>query len=264
MRLKLTLECRPGTYLPRDTHYPLSSAIYNLLAKSDPDYATFLHTDGYRGEKRRYKPFTFSWLYAAKRRSDPRQPAFHIIDSPTLDWFISSPLDAFLQNLVTGFFEAGGVRVHQERFRILTVETLPPPVFGPSMRFTCLSPFIFSTQRDDRSIEYLKEDGPRLDEAITKNLQAKHELLTDEKITGALHLEISPRYKAKHDRLTKTLTIKGGQAEQTTLVGIMAPFTLSGPPALIQTAYDCGLGEHTAQGCGMIELEREPAAPGRV
>ncbi len=257
MRMKLILQCEPGTKLPIDTHYPLSSAIYHLLAKSDPDYATFLHHEGYRGEKRRYKPFTFSWLFAKKRYPDRTDPASHIIYSNTMEWYLTSPIDEFIQHIVTGFFEAGGVRIHDQIFPVKTIETVPTPQFQNSMMFTCYSPFVLSTMRDGHSTEYLKEGGPRLDAAITKNIKAKYELLYGKKPEGFLRLEIPQRIKEKRRRLTKTITIRGGKKDETTIVGILAPFRLIGPTDLIQLAYESGIGEHTAQGCGMIEIGRE-------
>lgn len=256
MRIKLTLRCRPGTRLPRDTHYPLASAIYNIIAQSDPDYAEFLHDQGYRGPRHRYKPYTFSWLQAHRRRSDPHSRAHHIIDSQFMTWYLTSGVDEFLQHLVTGFFETGGVRIHDQVFPIETVETLTTPNFYDMMAFTCLSPFVCSIQREDRSIEYLKEDDDRLNVAVSNNLASKFELLSGEKIEGNVQLTISPEYKKRARRLTKTILIRGGQPDATMLIGIMAPFTLTAPVEFVQTAYECGLGEHTAQGCGMIDIDR--------
>lgn len=254
MRIKLTLQCEPGTKLPMDTHYPLSSAIYHLLAKSDPEYATFLHNEGYRGEKRRYKPFTFSWLYARKRYPDRTDSTCQIIYSKTMEWYLTSPLDEFIQNIVTGFFEAGGVRIYNRMFPIKTIETLAEPQFSNAMIFTCFSPFVVSTKDDRDRIVYFKEDGPDLDQALTNNIKSKYELLYDTWPEGALRLEIPMPVKKKRKYLTKTITIRPGQHDETTLVGIMTPFRLTGPTDLIRLAYTAGLGEHTAQGCGMMAL----------
>lgn len=256
MRLKLTLQCQPGTRLPRDSHYPLSSAIYHILRKSDPEYAEFLHNTGYQGEKRRYKPFTFSWLYPppGQFKADRNNPALMIVQADTLDWYLSSPVDEFLQNIVNGFFETGGVSLYREHFNILSVETLPEPDFTGEMNFRCLSPFVLSTQRDDKSIEYFKEDGPRLDEAITNNLRNKFQLLHQTTCDDALILRFDPEQKRKRRRLTKTIRIKPGKPDETILVGMMGHFTLTGSANLIRVAYESGLGEHTAMGCGMIDV----------
>jgi len=42
MRFKLSLERRAGDQLPINYQYPLSAAIYKILARGDGEYAQFL------------------------------------------------------------------------------------------------------------------------------------------------------------------------------------------------------------------------------
>ncbi len=65
MRFKLFLASQTaGAIIPINYQYPLSAAIYRILAKVDADYATFLHEKGYVvGEGlKHFKLFTFSDL----------------------------------------------------------------------------------------------------------------------------------------------------------------------------------------------------------
>ena len=67
MRIKITCGIGEGIRLPINYNYFLASAIYGFLRESDPEYADFLHQDGYELENRRFKLFTFSQLMAKRR-----------------------------------------------------------------------------------------------------------------------------------------------------------------------------------------------------
>ena len=67
MRIKITCDIGEGISLPINYNYFLASAIYRFLRESDPEYADFLHQEGYELENRRFKLFTFSQLMAKRR-----------------------------------------------------------------------------------------------------------------------------------------------------------------------------------------------------
>ena len=47
MRIKITCDIREGIRLPINYNYFLTGVIYQFLKESDPEYAHFLHQDGY-------------------------------------------------------------------------------------------------------------------------------------------------------------------------------------------------------------------------
>lgn len=60
MRFNLKLAaCHDTAVIPINYNYPLSSAIYRIIAKGDADYASFLHETGYG---KGFKFFSFSQI----------------------------------------------------------------------------------------------------------------------------------------------------------------------------------------------------------
>jgi len=70
MRFKLILEAVSGNRIPVNYQYPLSAAIYKVLASGDAGYAEWLHQQGYVADTFNYKLFCFSRLQKTKGFDD--------------------------------------------------------------------------------------------------------------------------------------------------------------------------------------------------
>jgi CRISPR-associated endoribonuclease Cas6 len=277
MRLCVTLEVERNVVVPLNYQHQLSSAIYHFLETADADYAQFLHTEGYaplqkdKGgkisnekddryhpssfgshpfqERRRFKLFTFSQLWAARSRVG--QGRLHVLPGP-VTWWVSSPLEKFLREFATGLLSAGMLRVGSTILPIAQVETLPTPDFRETMRFKCLSPIVAAVAEntsEKRWTRYLRPKDPAFSERVRANLLAKYSALhgttpADDRLLLAFDTE----YLAKH-KGTKLITFKEIQ-----IVGAFAPFILTGSIELIRIGYECGLGEKNAAGFGMVEV----------
>jgi len=260
MRIKLSM--RPQTspaVVPINYQYPLSAAIYKILHRASPVYAEFLHEQGYEAPSGRLmKLFTFSrlWVPAVHRRGEK----LHGSDAAWKLQISSPMMDAFVQNFVLGLFDVAEIVIAGQgvrtAFRVEQVETLAMPAFKSEMRFKCLSPITASTgeQRAGRTqIHYYRPHEPELSEALRKNLLEKYRAIhgrtpDDE----ALAFRLQPQDRPK----SSLIRIKEGQREQTNIRCFETYFTLSGSTELMQTAWQCGLGEHNSQGFGMIETAR--------
>lgn len=64
MRLLITIakEKHNGNVISLNYQYPLSAAIYRIIAKGNAAYAHFLHEQGYGKKDKGFKLFTFSQL----------------------------------------------------------------------------------------------------------------------------------------------------------------------------------------------------------
>ena len=153
MRIRLTLKpADKKAVLPINYSYYLTSIIYKFIFSSSRNYSSFLHNKGYRiGEsKKGFKLFTYSMLNGKKYSVKGDKIIF---ENAEVAWEISSPVDVFLQHLITGAFTQGQViNIGNEnrgdgmgaRFLIEQVETAKKPDFRDIMRFTCLSPITVS------------------------------------------------------------------------------------------------------------------------
>ena len=68
MRIKIVADVGDGLTLPINYNHLLAGVIYRFLAKSDPEYASFLHNEGYLAAEKQFKLFTFSQLMVEHRR----------------------------------------------------------------------------------------------------------------------------------------------------------------------------------------------------
>lgn len=263
MRLKLTLQPARAA-VPVNYQYPLSAAIYKLLAQASPEYAAWLHDHGYRSPADRLlKLFTFSKLFIPSVRFS--NGVLEARESGPWHVFVSSPMtDDFVQHFVLGLFqdqklEIGGIGA-AGRFLIEQVEALAPPVWRAAMQFKTLSPVVVSTMREHKGKlqpYYYRPNDSELGEAVRQNLLQKHEIIHGRAPEdGTLEFVIDTDYvirKGGVEKVSKLLRIKEGTREETHIKGFECPFTLRGNPELMQVAWECGIGDHNSMGCGMID-----------
>jgi CRISPR-associated endoribonuclease Cas6 len=277
MRLKLTLRQTAPVTLPMSTGYYISAAIYETLQAASPEYAHFLHQDGYHishHELKKFKLFSFSNLQIPRfdiQRYNG-QSYLHSTSSQ-VQLVISSPMETFLQHLVTGLFDNGLFRVATAVFEKDIIETLPDPTFTDTMDFTMLSPLMLSTVEERQPVaadthsenkasrlrtHFLRYDDPRFEHLLLQNLLRKYEAVHGKPYPdeASLHIEFNPAYiRRREGKIEKLLVIKQGEPEETRIKAIECPFRLTAPPELIKVGYDCGFGEKCSTGMGMVKID---------
>lgn len=258
MRIQLTLAPQHKlTKVPLNYAYHLSAAIYKILQRASPEYATFLHHKGYAAPSGRLmKLFTFSKLWIP----NVRQREGVLIGSDGF-WYlqVSSPmLEEFVQNFVLGLFASNEIAIGSQNchavFWVEQVDALPIPEFRQAMRFKCLSPITASTARESEKglqIYYYRPDDAGLSEALRKNLLEKYEIIhghppEDKNLIFRLETFDKPK--------SRLITIKEGTPAETKIKSFETYFTLEGDSELMRIAWECGLGGHNSQGFGMIEV----------
>ena len=253
MRIKITCDIGEGIHLPINYNYFLASAIYGFLRESDPEYADFLHQDGYEQENRRFKLFTFSQLMAKRREIRGDQIHFR---SP-LTWYVSSSQEPFLENFAAALMGGGILQIEGHRLQVQDVEVLRQPRFGPQMTFRCLSPITMSTMRErdgQLGTHYCLPDDPQFSELVRQNLIRKYE-------AGYRHPPTEKSFAMTFDqaymdkkggRVTRLVNYKGIRIR-----GVVSPFHVIGAPELIRVGYACGFGDKNSAGFGMVEISRE-------
>lgn len=264
MRLELTLlPLNPNTAVPLNYNYPLSSAIYKLLAKASPEYADWLHEKGYRSpDNRLMKLFTFSRLNIPHARV--RENALVAQDDRLWYLQIGSPIEEeFVQNFVLGLFEDQRIQIGGPgavgHFLIESVEALAPPAFAPKMSGKTISPVVATTMREHKGKlmpYYYRPTDPEIGEAIRKNLLAKYEIVHAKPCADPTFeiLFDMDYYRRKNGKVSKLLHIKEGEAEETKIKTFEMPFTVAGNPDLIRVAWECGLGDKNSLGLGMVAV----------
>ena len=261
MRLRLKLRLTGSEYMTANYNYPLSSAIYSLLKFGSPGFSSFLHDIGYHLDGKKYKLFTFALRFENILFGDNR---IKLLDDNAY-LYISSPLiDDFIQNLVLGTFEKQQIEIsgsgNNTRFIITQVESLPFPFLSEETAFTLLSPLVLSTKHEHNgSLKqyYLRpDDTSDINRILSNNLKNKYKLVhgTESDASG-ITLEWDKDYIKRKKRVTKKITINENGINPIEVIGIQAPFTISGNPELIKTGYECGFGEKNSMGFGMADTD---------
>ena len=253
MRIQITCGIGKGIDLPINYNYFLTGIIYRFLKESDPQYAQFLHEDGYELENRRFKLFTFSQLMAKRR--DIRGERIHF-RSP-LTWYVSSSQDPFLQNFAASLMGTGVIQFERHSLRVQDVEVLRQPRLGPKMTFRCLSPITMSTKRErdgKLGTHYCLPDDPQFSELVRQNLIRKYEAVHQhppEKKSFAMTFDQAYIDK-REGRVTRLVDYKGIKIRS-----IISPFHIIGAPELIRVGYECGFGDKNSMGFGMVEALKQ-------
>lgn len=250
MRIQILADVDNGITIPINYNHLLVGAIYRFLSESNPEYATFLHNEGYHADKKRFKLFTFSQLMAERRRILGTEIQF----GSTLTWFVSSPIEQFLSHFADTLLTEGRLCIGQHRLRIRDVKVPRVPRFRTEMTFRCLSPIVMSAIRENngqRRTHYCLPDDPDLSELIRQNLLRKHQAIhgrTPQNDTLFFHFD--DRYiHRKQGRVTRLVDFKGIKVR-----GTLCPFRVSGSVTLIQVGYECGFGDKNSAGFGMVEV----------
>ena len=250
MRIKIVADVGNGLTLPINYNHLLAGVVYRFLAESDPEYASFLHNEGYAAAEKRFKLFTFSQLMAERRRITGDRIHF----GSTLVWQVSSPVERFLSHFADTLLTEGRLSLGQRSLPVQDVTVPRIPRFRPEMSFRCLSPIVMTTVREHagkRSMHYCMPDDPELSELIRQNLIRKHEAIRgraphDDTLTFHFDTDYINR---RNGRVTRLVDYKGIKIR-----GVLCPFRVSGSVALIETGYECGFGDKNSAGFGMAEV----------
>ncbi|MGB9596905.1 MAG: CRISPR-associated endoribonuclease Cas6 [Candidatus Poribacteria bacterium] len=250
MRIKITLDIGNGISIPINYNYPLAAVIYRFLDQSNPEYAYFLHEEGYNLGDKRFKLFTFSQLMAQKREIRGNYIHFKSL----LTWFVSSPQEEFLGSFAVSLLEQREFCINDIPLRVKDVDIPKVPYFQEYMYFLCLSPITMSTKCErngEITMHYLLPDEPEFSELVRRNLIRKYEIIYGRKPKDdSFRMEFDADYIAKREgRVTRLIRYK-----DIDIRGVLCPFHAYGSPELMLVGYECGFGDKNSAGFGMVEV----------
>ncbi|MCA0389778.1 MAG: CRISPR-associated endoribonuclease Cas6 [Bacteroidetes bacterium] len=264
MRLKFTLRSASKS-IQANFYYHFSAAIYDLLRLGSPEFSEFLHNKGYRLESgKNYKLFSFGVEFSQIKVVKDH---FYFID-PATTLYVSSPkAEEFFTSFVLGtlnksIFKVGTI----DRYTTFIIEELAglgEPEIKESMNFRLLAPMVISKPVEyngKQSTRFLRPDEEEeASRILSQNLINKHLLITGEDLTGkaSVVLEWDKDYIRRRDRVTKKITVNPNSPKATDVIGILAPFKITGDVRLIKAGYDCGFGNKNSMGFGLAQIKKE-------
>ena len=239
MRLKINLKSKNNFKVPFDYNHILSSIIYNKI--QDLDLAHELHTSN------SFKYFNFSQLNIPNRKIVKDGI---IAKNGKINFYLSSPNDLLIKNLVNGFVNDLEVKFQNEKLIVEKIEALRTPDFKEKSKFKTLSPIIIrDTQEIDGKVKRIDlAPSDKFFKAIETNLIKKYCKFNNLESTNK---EINA-YSEMASVKRKRITIPKGP-NTTYHRAYMMDLILEGDINLIEFAYDVGLGEKNSMGFGMIK-----------
>ena len=282
MRIKITLSADKSGIIDFNYQHQIQAIIYGFLSRSNPDYALWLHQQGFVYKKdKRFKLFVFSGitfdgpikiirssgLNSLIRRNGFSFNASHT--SPfTFSFQIASPVDKFIQHLIEGIFHEGyEIVLGRQGLNIHRIETLPDPLSSSNSPSGLIrlplrpleSPlFIKKPMPPGQQDIYLFPGDEGYEEFLNQNLTHKYETLYGKPFEGE---PLKFDFHAIKGKSVKQFTIlkKGldGSTKSINIKGTLQPFTVSGSKELIKIGLECGFGQNNSMGCGYVEINRD-------
>lgn len=250
-KLTLTIEKEPfGNRLPINYQYELSSFVYAAIHRSDAQYSTWLHQNGFVADNKQFRLFTFSHLFVSKYNIAGDRL---IIESPTVEWQIAFLPERSTEEFIRGLFSEQvftlGDRQSKVQFRVTGIELMPEPVFSTDTVFTTLSPVCIARHiPETKQIFYESPDSPYAREAMLRNLKNKYAAYHGHEYTGSGTFEL----KLLSKPISKLVSIKTGTPYQTKIRGYTFRFKLKADEDLLKVMWNSGLGEKGSMGFGCV------------
>lgn len=255
MTIELILEPETFHYqIPLNYQYPLSAAIYKLIATSSQEFADWLHEIGYRsGKGKPYKMFTFS-----KLNTNPIDKSFlsqNILKSSgNLRFLFSSPVnDKIILNFIQGAMKQGkiricGVNLPETNFLIKSINMLPIYKYENAQTYRTISPICVSNFNNGK-VEYIFPNNEQIVSKLENNLKEKYKILNEKDFNENLQIEIIDKTQFKQ----KNITIKENTEYQGRIKAFETHIRINTNAEMHKIAQECGVGERNSMGFGMIE-----------
>lgn len=267
MRLYIHLQpVRRTSEIPVD-NYPLASAVYRLLHSIAPEYAVFLHEEGFpadaefaddRGPRESYKKFKFFVFSRLAQRGKKIAGDRIRLNDSLVTWQIGSPLDEMMDVLAESLVANPEITIGDQKshatFVVAGIDIAEaPPMSACGSGRLCgetISPIFVSVDEmgpeGKRVKHHVRAEDERFATRIVANLHEKYRAFTGVSLKEESAAELSFRFtEAPRSQLV--------QYKGTHHKSYLGRFMLVGDPRLIWLAWEAGLGEANSKGFGMIE-----------
>lgn len=246
--------------------HPFMAWIYGRLKDADEEYATFLHSKGYKADDSRktFKHFTFSSFHIPHLAKPIKKGDTCMwIGNEPISVIVSFFIDKAAEDFIMGLFQSQTVSIydarHQANFLIERIESLPNEVFeNQSVLLQTISPMVIAEKRKDGMDEYLSPTDPRFAKYFALNLFEKYNSVyeNDLKVDAetASHL-IRWRLVDESKLKSRLISIKQNKADSTKIRAFTNfIFVVSAPPKILEVGFLGGFGKFCSHGMGCCEV----------
>lgn len=259
MQFKITLKATErNSSIPINYQYPLSAAIYKIIAKGNGRYAEFLHDTGYG---RGFKFFTFSDIRCPFEIKGDRL----CLKNDELTFAVCLQVPEAMESFIKGLFTSEKIDIadHKSKasFQVVSVETLPNLLALHkdneivSIQLKPLSPIVAGIPNDKGIDDYLSPDDPRFIQRLLFNWHSKiKDYFGPSRAMGALLLmDLVPTKQPFKSRL---ITIKAETDAETKIRGwVNLELKVTAEKRFVELLLNGGMGLYNAQGMGCVTIE---------
>ncbi len=257
MKFKITLNNISGNILPINYQYPLSAAIYKILAKGDAEYASFLHEKGYG---KGYKFFTFSDLKFKYKRENDRM----LLLDPKVEFTVSFHLPEASRTFVEGLFKSENIVIADKNskvvFQVQSIISLENPLkeFSPQELMEVIvkpsSAIVTGVKNERGHYDYLLPDDKEFLPSLIYGWRNKIRDAYDVEIAEQAILSIELEYYQNPFRM-RLVHIKSDSQAATKIRGSLNyKLKLRAERRFIELLLNAGIGIESAQGMGSLEV----------
>lgn len=225
--------------LPMAHQYEIQSLLYHSLA-GDPEYAAFLHDQGYASGDRLYRLFTFGRLtgrYQVEGKT--------LVYREGVSLAVRSVDDRFVHLLAWNFAPESLHQLCGQKIRVKEYVCSDEPVRTEHLEVLMRSPVTVHRLTEEGKTRYYTPLEPEFAELVTENAGRKWHSYYGIEMPGQFHIEplkVDPR----RDKVVTTY--KGLY-----ITGWLGKYRLQAPADVLKFLYQCGLGARNAQGFGMFD-----------
>ena len=245
MRIKFVFEKEKGLIkLPISYQQNLQAMIYKNLSDK---ISSFIHDEGFKYEKRRFKLFCFSRLFGRHKLDLINK---NILFKGQISFYLSTPYSLLAEDFTENIVKMADVNIGRNRVYLTSVEVFTKRIVKDEIYVKMISPFtMYSTFKKDNGekiVYYYTPFDKEFQELIRKNIIKKY-IAFYGKRPDLEDFIIEPVLVSEKRNINvvfyKNFLIKAWD-------GI---YKISGSRDLMEFSYNTGIGAKNSQGFGMWE-----------
>lgn len=239
MQLIININLDKQLILPLNYNHIVQSIIYRALSVI-PEYADFIHDNGYMNGNRSYKMFNFGQL-----KGEYRIEGRNIIFSNFVSLEVRSPL-SMLINILKYSFETNGITFGEKTFNDILIEIYDYTIEDSEINIEMNSPVtVYSTDEYMGNTYYYAPTDVEFSDMIDANFKRKY----------FSYYGVRPYSNVEIELLNNTAPRKMVTKYQGLYVNAwFGRYRLSGERKYLDFLYQTGLGSKNSQGFGMFSL----------
>lgn len=239
MQLIININLDKQLILQLNYNHIVQSIIYRALSVI-PEYADFIHDNGYMNGNRSYKMFNFGQL-----KGEYRIEGRNIIFSNFVSLEVRSPL-SMLINILKYSFETNGITFGEKTFNDILIEIYDYTIEDSEINIEMNSPVtVYSTDEYMGNTYYYAPTDVEFSDMIDANFKRKY----------FSYYGVRPYSNVEIELLNNTAPRKMVTKYQGLYVNAwFGRYRLSGERKYLDFLYQTGLGSKNSQGFGMFSL----------